>query len=71
MAMRSAPALKPSIFGRFRNLKRSPSAAQWASIGSQKAGSGVLLMMTMHSRFGQFSRATPSSVCFSISGGSL
>jgi len=33
-----------------RNLKRAPSAAQCSSIGCQKAGSGVLLMTTTHSK---------------------
>ena len=38
------------------NLKRSPSSRQCSSIGRQNAGSGVLLMMTMHSKFGYSSR---------------
>ena len=52
------------------NLKRSPSVRQCSSTGCQKAGSGVLLMTTTHSKFGYSSRATESSVAFSISGGS-
>ncbi|MGY4333045.1 hypothetical protein ACVWWG_007462 [Bradyrhizobium sp. LB7.2] len=49
IAMRSAPALKPCTFSALMNLKRSPSVRQWSWIGCQKAGSGVLLMMTTHS----------------------
>ena len=35
-----------------RNLKRSPSVLQCASTGPQNLGSGVLLMITTHSRLG-------------------
>ena len=51
-------------------LKRGPSSRQWSSTGSHSAGSGVLLITTTHSKLGQSSCATLSSVCRSISGGS-
>ena len=36
----------------FARGERSPSARQWSWIGCQNAGSGVLLMMTTHSKLG-------------------
>ena len=72
-ARAQAAARRPcsrSTLSSLTNLKRSPSVRQCSSIGSQKAGSGVLLMTTTHSKFGYSRRATASSVALSISGGS-
>src|ERR1700679_2152310 len=70
IASRSAAALNPFRFSTRINLKRGPSSRQRFSIGCQNAGSGVLLMITRHSKFGYSSRATESIVRNSISGGS-
>src|SRR6476619_4432292 len=47
-ARRNAPALNPAMLSARTNLKRSPSVRQCSSIGSQRPGSGVLLITTIH-----------------------